>query len=130
MRLIIVRHGDIGSGKDCFIGKTDFSLSKLGIKQSLQLAKVLSNFKIDRVYSSGLKRAKQTAQKIADFTNSKVTTSKDIREVNFGIFECLNFEEAKKKFPHVYNERLNDKWNYRILYGKVTKMQKKESKDF
>ena len=40
-----------------------------------------------------------------------------MKEVNFGIFEGLSREEARKKYPEIFERREKDKWNFRIPEG-------------
>jgi broad specificity phosphatase PhoE len=66
--------------------------------------KILSNFKIDEVYSSPLLRAKQTA-KLYGFDNPIIDPS--ISEFNFGIFENMErdlFVEKNSEWDNNFNE--------------------------
>jgi len=56
MKVIFVRHGKTREGKD------KEGLIKEGKKQALLLAKKFKNVKISKIYSSDLKRAKETAK--------------------------------------------------------------------
>ena len=46
-------------------GRADIELNETGMKQAELLAEYLSDFKIDAIYSSPLKRASKTAEIIA-----------------------------------------------------------------
>ncbi len=82
MRLILVRHAEskanaegINQGQ-----KIDTSLSKLGIRQAKQVAQRLKDEKIDIIYSSDLKRAKETSEQINKFHKLKIIYDKRLRE--------------------------------------------------
>jgi broad specificity phosphatase PhoE len=66
MKLIIVRHGESEANKKGIHQRrkdewSDTSLSKDGIFQAKQVAERLKDEKIDGIYASDLKRAKETA---------------------------------------------------------------------
>ena len=42
MKLIIVRHGDVGTSKNTFTGKTNVALTEKGFREAYKLAKNLS----------------------------------------------------------------------------------------
>jgi broad specificity phosphatase PhoE len=82
MRLILIRHGEskanakgIRQGQDL-----DSPLSRNGKRQAKKLAKRLKDEKIDAIYSSDLKRAKQTAKFIAKSHRLKIIFDKRLRE--------------------------------------------------
>jgi len=120
VRLILIRHAnDRVRDVYTFNGITNNPLSEKGVAQAKRLSDYLKkNFKdITRVISSDLKRAYQTASRIALDFNLKVEKSKEIREVNFGIFEGLTIDQANKKYKKIFEKRLKDKWNFRIPKG-------------
>jgi alpha-ribazole phosphatase len=57
--------------------------------------------KIDIIYASELKRASDTAEVIAARHNLKVVTCPELREVDFGKLEGLEFNEIHDQFPDV-----------------------------
>jgi broad specificity phosphatase PhoE len=80
--LLLIRHGDriiIPNTKS----PHDFSLSKKGISQSKSLAKELSKFRgqIDVLYSSPMKRAKETAKILGKEIRKKPLILKGFEEV-------------------------------------------------
>lgn len=64
---------------------------------------IKSNFKVNKIYSSTLTRAKQTAQYLADIFNLDIIYEEDLQEFNNGLLAGLTYEEAKIKFPKVDN---------------------------
>lgn len=72
MKVYFVRHGQTKSNALQTYQLEDSELSELGIKQAKILAKRFSKIPIDIIYSSPMKRAKQTAEIISKLTNKKI----------------------------------------------------------
>lgn len=121
MKLFLIRHGEISWKKIGFLSYTDLELTRNGISQAKKLALRLKKEKIDEIYSSAMKRGTQTANEIAKCLNLKVHIKPKLNEVNFGIFEGLSIEEAKRKYPEIFEKRKLDKWNFRIPQGESYK---------
>jgi len=102
-RLLLVRHGDTAANsRERFWGSTDVPLSADGLRQAEALRKRLAAEKIDACYASTLQRARVTAETIINGRNLNVTASPEMREVDFGKLEGLNFQEISAQFPDVY----------------------------
>ncbi|MDP2966512.1 MAG: histidine phosphatase family protein [Pelolinea sp.] len=85
---ILVRHGYTDwIEKEILHGISDRPLSEFGLEQADATAKFLHNTKIDRMYSSPLIRAMQTAEKIGETTGAKPEPVADLREENYGWLE-------------------------------------------
>lgn len=87
MKIYLVRHGEsIGNVNGIHQGqKNDFPLSESGKRQAELLKKRFENIKIDAIYSSDLKRAKETAEFLADSKKISVILDLRLRERDFGI---------------------------------------------
>lgn len=122
MKLFLIRHAEVNNWKKIgFLSYTDLGLSKKGVFQSKKLAIKLKNEKIDEIYSSQLKRSKQTANEIVKYLNLKIYSAPELNEVNFGIFEGLTLEEAERKYSEIFQKRTKNKWNFRIPKGESYK---------
>jgi len=108
-RLLLVRHGFVGLKEERFLGRTDIPLSEEGIKQAEQLRDRLALEKIDAVYTSTLRRARQTAKIIAAGHKVKITPCEELCECDFGDIEGLTFEEIKQKYPALAEELVQRK---------------------
>lgn len=98
MQIIFIRHGSTpGNEKKRYIGSTDEGLSSLGIKEVTYLSTVLP--KVDKVYSSPLKRAFETAKII--YPKYELNIVDDFRETNFGHFENRSAEELKNDREYI-----------------------------
>lgn len=88
MRLLLVRHAETDcNNKGIFLGWIDESLNQNGILQAEKIAKRLKNINIDIIFSSDLKRAKETAEIINKYHHVKIEFKRELRERNFGIFQ-------------------------------------------
>lgn len=99
-RILLVRHGETElNSAERYWGHSDVRLSSLGLKQAERLRDRLATERVDAVYSSDLQRALVTAKTIASRHRLDVTTCAELREINFGELEGLNFEEISQLFP-------------------------------
>ncbi|RMF95747.1 MAG: histidine phosphatase family protein, partial [Candidatus Schekmanbacteria bacterium] len=72
-RIILIRHGEsLLNEKKCVQGQLDSHLTERGKKQALTLLSQLKDINTNFIISSPLKRAKETAEIIADNLNVKV----------------------------------------------------------
>lgn len=91
-RLSIIRHGRTDANDNgVYIGKTDWPLSKTGVRELQDKLDELTYPKVQRVYSSPLKRCIQTADVI--FPHKELLTVDDLRELDFGDFEGKTVDE-------------------------------------
>ena len=107
--LIFVRHGySEANEKNIFAGITDVPLTETGKQQAVLTAKFLSQYAIDVLYSSDLKRAWQTATPIAEQTGLPIILNKQLREMDLGLWEELPFEAVVHKYPQEYALWMSD----------------------
>ncbi len=100
MRVFMVRHGEtILNKKGCYYGLTDVSLSDYGIRQAEELRVLLADQAFDRVISSPLARARQTALRILGDSTVQVETDRRLSEQNFGVFEGMTYHEIESAYP-------------------------------
>lgn len=103
LQIIIIRHGETSwNKKEIFRGRKDINLSKTGEIQVKLLAKKLSNLKIKSIYTSPLKRAKQTAEAIASFKRLPVQELGGLIDIDFGKWEGRPLKEIKENYPQDY----------------------------
>ena len=88
----IFRHGLTDANENgVYIGKTDLPLSDAGREALMDKFDQLEYPKVQRVYSSPLERAVQTAEII--FPDREIVIVDDLREMDFGVFEGLPADE-------------------------------------
>jgi broad specificity phosphatase PhoE len=106
-RLLLVRHAEVEVRyHKIFGGKIDMNLSPRGHEQAGILAKFLQSKKLDAIYASPMKRVQQT---LAPYLNNGApaqTIIPDLREVDFGDWTGLNWEQVCEKFKLLTHEWL------------------------
>jgi broad specificity phosphatase PhoE len=90
-KLILVRHGHTClnvPGKDERLrGWLDIPLDDQGLKEAAETAERLADYPVEVIYSSDLRRARQTAEVLRRRTHApRVTTTKELRPWNLGVF--------------------------------------------
>ena len=110
-----------------FAGNFDSPLSELGMLQAEQTAEyIYSNFTVDRIYSSDLKRALAVGKAVADKFGTNVTAQKNLREISAGLWEGRKFDELCEKFESFRDAWLNDIGNASCDEGEtVAQLQKR-----
>lgn len=103
-KLYIIRHGETDWNREhrtqgC---GNDLPLNQKGIEQAIKLAKRFESIPVDEIYSSDLKRALQTAQELSRTTSAGITTCETLREMNFGCWEGLTFNEISSRYNSIY----------------------------
>ncbi len=98
IKLILIRHGESdGNAQRKFSGFQDVKLTEKGIWQAKRLARRLEGVQVDAFYCSDLKRARHTAEIIFGDRGEDIVVSPNLREINFGIWEGMTFEEIKSR---------------------------------
>ncbi len=117
-----VRHGQTNFNKERRLqGWRDSELSEEGIAQAKGIAKSLLAFEIGEAIASPLGRAMQTAVYIRNALQIPITTTDDLREVSFGLWEGNTLPQLEEKWPGEWAKRQADKWNYRPPGGEANK---------
>lgn len=99
-KLIIVRHGQtLWNLERKYQGHSDIALTDIGLKQAQAVAERLAEEAIAAVYASDLSRAYKTAGYIAAKHSLTVSTLPELREIKFGDWEGLTYEEISVHWP-------------------------------
>ena len=113
-KVYIVRHGDIGIGKQKrYIGIQDLPLSEERKRQALALKDQLQEVPLEKVYCSALSRSCQTAAIIAEAHSLPLTILPDLHEIAMGEWEGRLFSAIQEQFPEEYRLRGEDIVHYR-----------------
>ncbi|GGE33841.1 histidine phosphatase family protein [Streptococcus himalayensis] len=97
MKIFLMRHGETDYNKArCFYGSADVSINERGKQQALQLQTIMANYPVSHIYTSSLKRTKETARVIFD---SGLTSILDLDEKGFGKWEGLTADEIEARYP-------------------------------
>lgn len=100
--LLLARHGETGPDfQGRFVSSSDVPLAGEGPAQAERLAALATSYRPELVLCSPLLRARQTALPVASAAGLTIVTDDDLREVDFGRWECRNFEEIKAADPEL-----------------------------
>ena len=103
--LYIIRHGETKlNANSIIIGWQDIELTNKGKKTAKKIASFLKNKKIDKIVSSNLKRAKETASIIAqEIGITDIKISQKLNEIKYGELEGERKALIRKKIPKYHN---------------------------
>lgn len=117
-RIYLVRHGEIaGSGEFRYNGQTDVPLTPRGLDQYQVLADRLSGKPVSACYTSDLSRCVQGARIICAQWGLEPVLKTELRELNFGNWEGMTWNELVDQFPEEWQARLDDIVGYRVPGG-------------
>ena len=98
--ILIARHGQSDWNADKrWQGHSDRPLTQKGRGQAEALGARLAHIDLDAIYSSDLRRARDTAAVVADSQGLDVRIEPDLREVDVGSWAGLTRAEAEERFP-------------------------------
>ena len=98
-RLLLIRHGEVETRyQGVFGGTIDMNLSDRGHEQAKTLAKFLRGKKFDAIYASPMKRVQQTFAPSAKHHKVKQVILPGLREIHFGDWTGLNWDEVRQQF--------------------------------
>jgi broad specificity phosphatase PhoE len=107
-KLILIRHGHTplnSHGKEERLRSwLDVPLDEQGLQEAVEIAQKVSAFPVSAIYSSDLKRARQTAEMVRQTTQASVTATEELRPWNLGIFGGQLLREIIP-FLNLLNER-------------------------
>ncbi|HEV8543157.1 MAG TPA: histidine phosphatase family protein [Verrucomicrobiae bacterium] len=98
-RLYLLRHGEVEPRYHrVFGGRIDMELSPLGHEQVQALADYFQRHPPHVVYASPMKRVQQTLAPLAKWTGLQPIVLPGLREVDFGAWTGLNWEQVYERF--------------------------------
>lgn len=120
MKIYLIRHGEtdcnrMGRIQGCY----DCELNETGIAQAVELSKkvVCENYKFSRIYTSPLKRALHTAQIVSEAIRVDCVPMDNLKELNFGEWEGLTWDEVRAKYPTQYEEWYENRRDTKVPMG-------------
>lgn len=97
--LFWIRHGETKWNQLArYQGHQDIPLSPTGKKQAERVAEYLKKYPFTAIYSSDLKRARQTAEVIAEKHGLIVKSFPELRERQCGEWEGLTIDQVKQQY--------------------------------
>ncbi len=112
LKIFLIRHGQtLWNEEGRYQGDRDTDLTGEGVMQAKLAAKYLLEVIFSNIYSSPLKRALDTAEFIRKGRNLDITVREDLKEMHFGKWEGMKFEQINKVFRNDYQRWLGDPYN-------------------
>lgn len=122
-KIILVRHGETDWNKDGrFLGQSNPALNNRGIMQARAATVRWAHEKIDWIFCSSLLRTMQTAHFIAAQHNKQVIPLSSLKEIDFGVWEGLKYEEIQRAYPHLLESWIRDSFHTRIPEAETATM--------
>ena len=103
----LVRHG-VCDNSHTMLGQSDPPLTEEGLAQAESLAKGLAQRGVERIVASPLRRAVQTAQAIADKTGVEIEIDTRLKEISYGNWDGLSWDEIERKDPVTARRKLEN----------------------
>ncbi|MDN5304590.1 MAG: hypothetical protein PWP46_1476 [Fusobacteriaceae bacterium] len=114
MNIYIIRHGETEWNIiKKWQGHKDSNLTELGKLQAKKLAERLKNIDFNKIYSSPLGRAHDTAKIIKGNKEVNIELDDRLKEINMGVLEGLDREIGLEE----YGDNIEKFWNYPHLYN-------------
>ena len=99
MTLLLLRHAESeGNATGRIQGWSDHGLTELGRQQAEAAGRHLADAGAVALYSSTLRRARDTAAAVAGHTGLEIVDVPDLREYRFGEAQGLRWSEAAERF--------------------------------
>ena len=100
MKIYLIRHGVTDANKRKSLqGRTDISLNEQGRELARITSEGLKNINFDIIFTSPLKRARETAEIIRGNRNIPLIEEELIQEISFGEYEGLCFGKENYTIP-------------------------------
>ncbi|MFA5143178.1 MAG: histidine phosphatase family protein [Candidatus Omnitrophota bacterium] len=123
-KIILIRHGETDWNRlGRYQGHSDTDLNAKGRAQAKKLARRLKDVDIGAVYTSDRKRAIGSARII--FGDRPLKSEPGLKEICFGIFEGLTYDEIMARYPRLHIKWLADPFGVKIPGGETPSAFKK-----
>lgn len=98
-KLFLLRHAEVEPRYHrVFGGRIDMELSPFGHEQAKALAQYLKRFPFHAIYASPMRRSQQTLAQILERQNVQPTYCDELREVDFGSWTGLSWDQINAQF--------------------------------
>ena len=118
VKLILVRHAlTVDNQKSRLSGHIDSSISEEGKEQIDKIINYLKDFYIDKIYTTTSSRTKDTVKKLSELKSIEIIEKESLKEISFGDFEGLTFDEIKDKYPKEFQDMIEKGYEYKYPNG-------------
>ena len=95
----------------------DSSISEEGKEQIDKITNYLKDFDIDKIYTTTSSRTKDTVKKLSELKSIEIIEKESLKEISFGDFEGLTFDEIKDKYPKEFQDMIEKGYEYKYPNG-------------
>lgn len=118
VKLILVRHAlTVDNQKSRLSGHIDSYISEEGKEQIDKITNYLKDFDIDKIYTTTSSRTKDTVKKLSELKSIEIIEKESLKEISFGDFEGLTFDEIKDKYPKEFQDMIQKGYEYKYPNG-------------
>ena len=118
VKLILVRHAlTVDNQKSRLSGHIDSSVSEEGKEQIDKITNYLKDFDIYKIYTTTSSRTKDTVKKLSELKSIEIIEKESLKEISFGDFEGLTFDEIKDKYPKEFQDMIEKGYEYKYPNG-------------
>ena len=114
----LIRHAlTVDNQKSRLSGHIDSSISEEGKEQIDKITNYLKDFDIDKIYTTTSSRTKDTVKKLSELKSIEIIEKESLKEISFGDFEGLTFDEIKDKYPKEFQDMIEKGYEYKYPNG-------------
>ena len=117
VELYLLRHGEVDFPQGVFYGQMDIALSERGKAQSIRSAQRLDELELDSIVTSDLSRCLYITKNVKNVSPDKIHVEPAIREINFGRWQGLSWDEIERQWPGQMKRRMESLASYRPPEG-------------
>ena len=129
-QIFFIRHGETDWNRGELVqGQKESSLSNHGFDQARRIALRLKKENIQVIYSSPLKRARQTSEEVNKVIKAEINFDDNLKEISLGRWEGLNRESIKREYPLEFEQWLKNPADFKAPDGESWKDVKKRASD-
>ncbi len=118
-QLVLIRHCEAGHERVRYVGKTDMALTQRGRQQAEKLAKAIKKETCSHALSSPSRRCLETAEALIKGTAITLEQDSDLREIDFGRWEGLTFQEILARDPELVEQWALGRMDFRFPDGET-----------
>ena len=109
MNLYMVRHGQTAASRENrFSGSLDPPLTQVGEAMAEAFARAYAPLTWDAIYTSPMRRTRQTAEALSRLTGVALTVDDGLKEIEYGEWEGLRQDEVKAQWPEAFEYWASD----------------------
>lgn len=117
-KLILVRHASTTDNQENRLsGHIDSCVSEKGNLQIEKLTQYLKEIYLDKIYTTTSSRTKDTVKKISQIKGIDLIEKETLKEINFGDFEGVTFDEIKESRPDEFEKMIKEGYDYKYPNG-------------